>query len=474
MTITFYGGAGGVTGSKHLVELGGMRILLDCGLFQGHRLEAHRMNSKLPFDAKSIDACVLSHAHADHCGMLPILVREGFSGSIYATSATRDVAEWIMKDSAHIQVADIEYLEEHGVKLPPELQKPNYFPSDVPPAMQHMLVVPYARESGGTWTSLSPKVRLKMYDAGHILGSAITVLEGEEEGEFHRLVFTGDLGRPNTPLLRDPEIPLEEASVLIMESTYGGRLHRTVADAADQLIEIITRAAHQKSKIIVPAFSLGRTQELVYLLHDLTDQGRIPRIPIYVDSPLAANLTEVFKRHPEDYDDETWTEFGSRGEAPLAFRNLQYVSSLEHSKQLNTAAGPLMIISSSGMCEGGRVLHHLKHSLGNQNTVVLLTGYQAEHTLGRRLLEGDREVTIHDEHVNVRASIKTLNELSAHADQNELLAFAKGVKGVKHCFLVHGEGSQSHELREALNRELSRINVVIPQSNESFHIHKGL
>ncbi len=474
MTITFYGGAGGVTGSKHLVELGGMRILLDCGLFQGHRLEAHKANSRLPFDPKIIDVCVLSHAHADHCGMLPILVREGFSGSIYTTSATRDITEWILKDSAHIQIADIEYLEEHGVTLPPELQKPNYFPSDVPPVMQRMLVVPYARESGGTWTSLSPKVRLKMYDAGHILGSAITVLEGEEEGEFHRLVFTGDLGRPHTPLIRDPEIPVEDASVLIMESTYGGRVHKTVEDASEQLIEIVNHAMKQRSKIIVPAFSLGRTQELVYLLHELTDAGKIPRIPIYVDSPLAGNLTEVFKRHPEDYDDDTWTRFGSRGEAPLAFRNLQYVATMEHSKQLNTASGPLMIVSASGMCEGGRVLHHLKHSLSRQNTIVVLTGYQAEHTLGRRLVEGDREVTIHDERVDVRAKIVTLSELSAHADRNELLAFAKGVKGIRQCFLVHGEESQAHELRETLNRELPRMNVVVPQANESFHIHKGM
>lgn len=460
-----------MTGSKHLVEIGDMRLLLECGLFQGHRLEARQQNAKLPFDPAEIDAVVLSHAHADHSGMLPVLVRDGFEGNIYATSATRDVAEWIMRDSASIQVSDIEYLLEHGVDLPRELSEPLYTVDDVPAVMRQFLVVPYSREVGGAWTSLSEKVRLKFYDAGHILGSSIVVLEAEEEGVLHRLVFSGDLGRKNTPILRDPEKVLEEVQVALVESTYGGRKHKTIEDAAEELINIIQKAIAQKGKIIVPAFSLGRTQELVYLLHELTDKGKIPRIPVYVDSPLAGNLTEVFKQHPEDYDEQTQAEFGSRGEAPLAFRNLTYVQSVAHSKQLNIAPGPMMIITASGMCEGGRVLHHLKHSLGYSNNIVLITGYQAEHTLGRRLVEGDREVLIHDERVRVKAEIRILNELSAHADRDELLDFIKSLKGAKHCFLVHGELSQAQKLKETLHYELPKLNVIIPKYREQFSIH---
>lgn len=478
MNITFYGGAGGVTGSKHLVEIGGMRLLLDCGLFQGHRLEARRLNFKLPFDPKSIDAVLLSHAHADHSGMLPVLVRDGFQGSIYGTGATRDVAEWIMKDSASIQVSDIEYLETHGVRLPPELSSPLFTIENVPAVMRQFYVVPYARETGGSWTSISERVRVKFYDAGHILGSSIIVIEGEEEGRVHRVAFSGDLGRKNTPILRDPESIQEPIDVALVESTYGGRIHKTVEDAEQELVEIVQKAIQQKGKIIVPAFSLGRTQELVYVLHELTDQGRIPRLPIYVDSPLAGNITEVFKRHPEDYDVATWTEFGSRGEAPLAFRNLTYVQSVAHSKQLNDASGPMMIISASGMCEGGRVLHHLKNSLPFANNIILITGYQAEHTLGRRLVEGANslagefaEVLIHDKRVVVRAEVRTLNELSAHADRLELLGFVKSLQGLKYCFLVHGEWNQAHELQEALHRERPTLNVVIPKLGEQFHIH---
>lgn len=458
MKITSYGGAGGVTGSKHLVEIGDYRVLLDCGMFQGHRRESQRLNQQLPFDPTTINAVVLSHGHLDHCGMLPLLVKRGYQGRIYTTAGTRDVAEWILKDAAHIQAQDADYMNRHRIEGA-DSAAPLFDEADVAATMARFLPVPYVRDSGA-WFTIAPNLHLKLYDAGHILGSAVTVLEGQEAGRTVRLAFSGDLGRCNTPLLPDPEPITDEVSLLLLESTYGDRLHRPVAEAAERLVNIISRTATNGGKIIVPSFALGRTQELIYVLHQLTDAGRLPRIPIYVDSPLASNLTEVFVRHPENYDRESWQEFGSRGEPPLAFRNLRFVQTVDESKHLNQAAGPFLVISASGMCEAGRILHHLANGLEDEKNVILITGFQAQNTLGRRLVEGARDVRIFGKRYHVRARVEVLNEFSAHADAAELLHYAEHVPGLAQVLLVHGEPHGMESLAEHLRRAHPAWNVA--------------
>lgn len=468
MRVTFYGGAGGVTGSKHLVEVAGKRILLDCGQFQGHRREARTLNSLLPFDSTTLDAVVLSHGHLDHCGSLPLLVKQGYQGSIYATGATRDVVNWILQDSAHIQEMDAAYMNKHLVEGAEEA-KPLYGFEDIPPVMARFVEVPYVRQSH-EWFEILPGVRVKLYDAGHILGSAVIVLEAEEEGKIRRIAFTGDLGRANTPLLPDPEFIQEEVELLLSESTYGARIHQPIEKAIEELIQVVRRAVEQKSKIIVPSFALGRTQELVYVLHQLTDEGKIPRLPIYVDSPLAANLTDVFIRHPEDYDEESWKQFGFRGDLPLAFRNLEYVRTQDESKSLNTKPGPFMVISASGMCEAGRIVHHLINNLGDKKNTILITGFQAMNTLGRRLVEGAHSVRIFGQPRRVEAQVVVLNEFSAHADQIELANYAGAIPGLKRVALVHGEATQAEALSHKLKTEHPEWQVIIPQHGESLEL----
>lgn len=450
MKVTSYGGAGGVTGSKHLLEISTYRVLLDCGMFQGHRREAQRLNSDLPFDVKSIDAVVLSHGHLDHCGMLPLLVKKGYAGKIFSTGGTRDVAEWILKDAAHIQAQDADYMNRHKIEGARNAE-PLFSEEDVAATMARFVTVPYVRESKA-WFSIAPGLHLKFYDAGHILGSAVTVIEALEQNTPVRVAFSGDLGRCNTPLLPDPEFVTDQVSLLLLESTYGDRLHQPVAEAASRLINIISETAKRGGKIIVPSFALGRTQELIYVLHKLTDEGKLPRIPMYVDSPLASKITEVFVRHPENYDRESWDEFGSRGELPLAFRNLSFVHTVDESKRLNRAPGPFLVISASGMCEAGRILHHLSNSVTDDKNVVLITGFQAQHTLGRRLVEGERSIRIFGDRYNVRCRVEVLNEFSAHADAAELMHYAEHVPGLQQVLLVHGEQHSASSLAEHLAR----------------------
>jgi metallo-beta-lactamase family protein len=471
MRVTFFGGAGGVTGSKHLVELGNSKILLDCGMFQGHRREARLLNSALPFDPATINAVVLSHGHLDHCGMLPLMLKGGYNGKIYATAATRDVAEWILKDAAHIQKQDAHYMNRHRIEGA-ELAKPLYTVADVAQVVKRFVAVPYARELDG-WFNLgpyAPNVKIRLYDAGHILGSSVTVLEGEENGIVKRLAFTGDLGRRNTPLLPDPEPIQEEVETLLLESTYGNRLHQPVTDAIEKLKTVIKRAYNEGGKIIVPSFALGRTQELVYVLHQLTDRGELPRLPIYVDSPLATHLTDVFAVHPEDMDRESWVEFGQRGEVPLSFRNLQYVRTQDESKALNTTPGPFVVIAASGMCEAGRILHHLANGIANPKNTVLITGFQAQNTMGRRLVEGVKEVRIYGTLYPVRAEVIVLNEFSAHADAEELKNYAEHTKGLKNLFLVHGETSQAEALAQDLSASHPDWQVRVAEHSQTFEL----
>lgn len=468
MKITFFGGAQTVTGSKYLLEVGDFRLLLDCGMHQGKRKVANELNQHFPIDAQKIDAVILSHAHADHCGMLPVLVREGFLGKIYCTAPTADIAKFILEDTANIQEQDALYYNKN-LKEGDQKIEPIYTQEDVKKTFGHFEPVPYFRLSK-EWTQIAPNVRFKFYDAGHILGSAITLLEINDGGVIKNLVFTGDLGRHFLPILRDPEFVLEPVDAIIMEATYGSRTHKPIADLENELKEIIIQSVKNKSKIIVPAFSLGRTQGLLYVLHKLIDAHQIPALPIFVDSPLSQKITRVFNTYTNDFDEEFWKDFGEKGEKAFLFHNLKMISSVKESQAINNMAGPFMVIAGSGMCEGGRVLHHLKHTISNSNNVILITGYQAQNTLGRKILEGISPVRIYGQMYDLRAKVIVLNELSAHADQKDLLSYVKHLKGLKNVFLIHGEEKESFAFKKLVNSELPAVVVDIPTMGSQFEV----
>ncbi len=447
MKLTFWGAAGQVTGSMHLVESGGARILLDCGMNQGRRKETDRKNRNLPFDASKIDAVVLSHAHIDHSGNLPSLVKNGFRGPIFTTPATADLCEWMLRDTAHIQEKDAEFLNKRlerrkSMGLENGLVEPLYTMEDAERTLPLFHRVDYHR-----CERLTDDLSYTAYDAGHILGSSSVVLEEKSSGV--RLAFSGDVGRPRLPIIRDPET-LSGADYLIMESTYGGRLHKDVGHVINKLESVVNRTAARGGRIIVPAFAVGRTQQLVLLLHQLANEKRIPNIPIFVDSPLAVNVTDVHRNHPECFDQET-REYLQNGGDPFGFRRLQYIREAAESKKLNDLHGPFVVISASGMAEQGRILHHLRNNIEDPRNTVLITGFQAQDTLGRKLVEKWREVQIFGEPMRVRAEISSLDELSAHADQGELIDWVKPLAGsLRQVFLVHGEPQQSETLGKLL------------------------
>ncbi len=466
-TVTFYGAAGGVTGSKHLLETDSAKILLDCGIFQGLS-DVKERNRGFPFAPDEIDHVILSHAHLDHSGMLPLLVKRGFTGSIFATPATRDVVELMMMDSAHIEMQDAEYRAKHHIGAPDE-REPRFTQDDIPAMMDRFVEIPYVRE-GDEWHEVMDGIKLKFYDAGHILGSAVTVLDIDGK----RLAYTGDLGARDMPLLHNPQIPKEEISTLIMESTYGSRVHQPLEKALDRLAETVNAIVDRGGRMIVPAFSLGRTQLIVYAIHKMVDEGKIPRFPIYVDSPLATNVTDVHKQHRDSFDNETWEDFEERSEGelhtPLAFRNLKYTRSVEESKQLNNEKGSLMIISASGMMTAGRVVHHLRHSIGDKKSAVFVTGYQAQGTLGRRLLDGAKKVNLYGDEFDVRAEILLFNEFSAHADEVQLSEYAAGIHGLKKIALVHGEPHQADDIKDRFMADHPDWDVVRPNEGDSIEL----
>jgi len=465
MRISFFGADQTVTGSKHMIQTGNFSLLLDCGMFQGKRSLANQLNSGFSFDASKVDAMILSHAHLDHCGMIPILVRQGFRGKIYATPATIDIAKYIMQDSAAIQENDAEYYNRHNKDKP---ISPIYTAEDVLKTFNYFEPVQYFRNSG-KWTQINKDVRFKFNDAGHILGSAVTVLEINEVGTVKTIAYTGDLGREYMPILKDPEF-VEEAQALLMECTYGGRLHRSVDTVTEELKSAIELAIINKGKVIVPAFALGRTQELIYIIHKLIDGGNLPSIPIYIDSPLGENITEVYARYTGDFNDAFWNDFGNKKESPFDFKNLVNIQSVGESKALNNTSGPLMIISASGMAEGGRILHHLKNSISDPKNIILLAGYQAENTLGRRLEEGATSVKIYDKEYEVHAKILKSDELSAHADQNDLFIYMSHIKGLKNLFLIHGELPEASAFEKIAKEYSPNLSVDIPLSGQSFDI----
>ncbi|HLW46170.1 MAG TPA: MBL fold metallo-hydrolase [bacterium] len=421
----------------HLVDTEGARLLLDCGLFQGRREEAARINSALPFDAADLDAVVLSHAHLDHCGNLPTLVRAGFRGPIYCTPATRDLADLILQDSAKVQRQDAEHVNKLRSRtgLPPVA--PLYTADDAARAIERLRAVPYHEVF-----EIGP-ARVTFYDAGHILGSAITVVETDGR----RLAFTGDLGRPGGPILRDPEVP-PAADLLIMESTYGDRAHEPLEGAAGRLGTVVGETAARGGTELIPAFAVGRTQDVTYALHRLRNTGAVPSIPTFVDSPMAVDATEIFRRHPECFGDETRRMLAR--EDPFGFKGLTYVREVADSKTLNSRAGPFIVIATSGMCESGRILHHLAHRIGDARCSLVLVGFQAQHTLGRRLETGVSPVNIFGEPHDVRLQVREVAAFSAHADAAELTAWVARLPRVGRIYCVHGEEPGSLALAAAL------------------------
>lgn len=459
MKLTFYGAARSVTGSMHALDVGGARVLLDCGLVQGRREEAHARNQQLPEAIVAADACILSHAHIDHSGNLPHLVSRGFGGAIFATPGTRDLCDVMLRDSAHIQARDVEFLARHGHPA----TAPLYDVADVEAAMKQFASKPYHE-----WFDVVPGIRARFLEAGHVLGSAVTEIEASEKGATRRICFTGDLGRRNVPILRDPE-PLPACDVAITESTYGDRVHEGAGDTEAELAAIVREQASLNGRILIPAFSLGRTQNLVYALYRIYSRGDAPRLPIFVDSPLSTQVTRVVAKHSESFDREARGAITAQG-APFRFPEVRYVESVDESKSLNDRSGALILISASGMCESGRILHHLRHSIENPTTLILIVGFQAEHTLGRRLLEGASTVRILGDEWTVRARVRKMNAMSAHADRNDLKHYLEPI--LRTCgkvFVVHGEARAADSLASLL-RTSGCAEVHVPARLDSFAI----
>jgi metallo-beta-lactamase family protein len=464
MKITFLGAARSVTGSMHLLQVNSSHILLECGLFQGRREESYQRNRNLPLDAGKLDAMVLSHAHIDHSGNIPNLVRSGFAGNIYATFATRDLCSIMLQDSAHIMEGDVGYLNKKRKQEGLPLLEPIYTASDATAALRNFVSIGYGRP-----IPIAPGVILTFYDAGHILGSALCALDIDESGRRYRFLFTGDLGRKGMLILRDPEV-VPQVDYLLTESTYGGRQHGTPEDAEEELKRVVNETFKRRGKVIIPSFSVGRTQEIVYALHRLSNANQIPHLPVYVDSPLSTNATDVFRLHPEAYDAETLA-FMEQYRDPFGFGQLRYVQNTDDSKALNTRDDPMIIITASGMCESGRILHHLKHNISNERNTILFVGFQAENTLGRRILDGEKDVPILGERFPVRARLEHIDGYSAHADHDELLSYIRDLQPdrLSRVLIVHGDVESALAVQQGL-RELGVKDSYIPQLNEEVNI----
>jgi metallo-beta-lactamase family protein len=447
-----------------LLEINGQRLLLECGLFQGRRAESIERNRKFPFDPHQVDAVVLSHAHIDHCGNLPNLCRQGFHGNIYCTFATRDLASIMLEDSAEIQRADAEFVSRKRAKkgLPPV--EPLYTATDAEKAVRQFVTLGYDRPlpvlDGATVT---------FRDAGHILGAAQVVLDIREQGRRFRYLFSGDVGRGNDEILRDPQ-PVEGVDVLQIEATYGGREHTAKPRATDEIERLVREALDRKGKVIIPSFSVGRTQQIVWALHQMTLAGRMPRVPIFVDSPLSVNATEVYRLHAECFNDDIY-RFLREKENPFGMENLTYIRELAHSMKLNDLKDAAIIISASGMCEAGRIRHHLKNHIGEPNNLVLFIGYCAEHTLGAQILMGKNPVNIFGEPHAVRARIASVDSFSGHADKHELLRYVDALDGeIRKIAVVHGEESQVLAFAETLRARKPKAEVSVPEYQQVLEV----
>jgi metallo-beta-lactamase family protein len=469
MKLTFHGATRTVTGSQHLLSVNGRKILLDCGLYQGSRKMSYQRNQNLPFDASEVDVLILSHAHIDHSGNIPNLVKSGFKGDVVCTYATRDLCAIMLRDSAKIQKFDIEYLNKKRKRKNLPLLKPLYEMTDVVDSLKQFIGIGYDRPY-----QVMPGIYLTFYDAGHILGSAIAALdiEDEEKKRAVRLVFSGDIGRPDRPILNDPSF-IDEADVLLIESTYGDRQHADVEEASERLEHVVNETCKRGGKLIVPAFAVGRTQELVYRLHQLVEAGDISsQLAVFVDSPLAIDATAIYRLHPEAYDEEV-AEFltTDRHGDPFGFDMMSYTRSTRQSKELNFLREPAVIISASGMAEAGRILHHLKNNIEDARNTILIVGWQAPYTLGRRIVEKQPEVKILGEEYKLRARVEVINGLSAHADRSELLEWAGKLRQPpSHTFIVHGEKDASFALADGLRRQHGFGIVAVPEMHQPFEI----
>jgi metallo-beta-lactamase family protein len=454
--ITFAGAANEVTGSCHLVRVNGRTLALDCGMFQGKRSEAREKNARLPLPIGSLDAVVLSHAHIDHAGRLPFLVREGYGNRIWATPATRDLSAIMLADSAHIQEKDAEFLARRGKTA----AEPLYGLRHAAHTIELMTGVPY-----DTPFEPIPGVRVTFVDAGHILGSASVILDCTEDGVTRRLVFSGDVGRAGLPIIRDPAPP-GGAHVVIMESTYGNRDHEPVSGARARLADVIRETAARGGRILIPAFAVGRTQEIIYELHILTREGAIPAIPIYIDSPLAIDTTSVFEMHPDLFD--STEDLVQRVSDLFKFAPVTYTRDAQDSKALNTARGPMIIIAASGMMEAGRILHHLAHGAPDPRNTILVVGFQAEHTLGRRVVEQQPMLSIFGDDVPLRARVEVISGYSAHADRGELTSWLDTVRasspGLERVHLVHGEPDAQAALMVSLQAKGYEVDAPAPDA----------
>ena len=459
MHLTFHGAVDGqVTGSMHLLECAGGKFLFDAGMFQGRRADADQRNRSLTVDPRTLSAVMLSHAHIDHSGRLPMLVREGYHSPIYATPATRDLCAVMLADSAEIQERDAEFLKRRGKAA----VEPLYSGNDAIETQELMIGLPYHRPF-----YLRRNLSFEFIDAGHILGSASVDLRFKE-GAGHRLVFSGDIGRWGLPIIRDPEPPSGPVDTLIIESTYAGRDHESVAESEVRLGEVVARVAKRGGKVLIPSFAVGRTQELVYALHELWRDKQIPEIPIYIDSPLAIDATQVFRMHPEVFDRRE--RLAGRTSKLFDFPLVRYTRDVEESKKLNQLTGPAVIIAASGMCEAGRILHHLAHGLGDHKNAVLFVGFQADHTLGFKIQRGDTEVKVYGDMLPVRAETVTIGGYSAHADRTELRKWVRGLGGpINRAFVVHGENAARDAMAELLRAE-GVLEVVLPTQGQSFRL----
>jgi len=467
MYITFHGAARSVTGSKHLIEVNGKSILLDCGLVQGRRKESEEANRHLPFDCSKIDLMILSHAHIDHSGNIPNLVKNGFKGDIICTPATRDLCATMLRDSGHIQERDVEFVNKKRARKGEELVEPIYTQEDAVKSLNNFITMNYYRRR-----EIANGVFLTFLDAGHMLGSAIVVLDiiDQQTNRERRLVFSGDLGREGIPIIRDPDT-IDGADFLIMESTYGNRTHGSYPDAEKRLETIVKETYQAGGVLIMPAFAVGRTQQIVYTLHRLWENGDIPHLPIYVDSPLAVDATSVFQLHPETYDEEI-RQFISDTSVrnPFGFDDLTYIRSLSQSKQLNFKKETCIIISASGMAEFGRIVHHLKNRIEDRKNTVLITGWQAENTLGRRLVEGNKMVRIFGDEYAVNARVEVINGFSGHADVDDLINWVGTMKKrPEKTWLVHGETESSEALQQTLTDKFG-MEVHVPYLTNRFEV----
>lgn len=457
MRIHYFGATRTTTGSMYLMEVNGTRLLLECGLFQGRRGESIERNRNFPFDPRQVDAVVLSHAHIDHCGNLPNLCVQGFDGNIHCTFATRDLASIMLEDSAEIQRADAEFVSRKRAKqgLPPV--EPLYSATDAEKAVRQFVAFNYDRPF-----PVADGVTVTFRDAGHILGSAQVVLDVRENSRSFRFLFSGDVGRGEDDILRDPE-RVENVDLLQIESTYGARDHSPKADANARVGELVRAALDRKGKIIIPSFSVGRTQQVVYTLHELTLAGHLPKVPIFVDSPLSVNATEVYRLHPECFN-ETIYRFLREKENPFGMENLTYIRELAHSIKLNDLKDPAIIISASGMAEAGRIRHHLKNNIGDPKNLILFVGYCAEHTLGAQIMSGRNPVNIFGEPYPVRAQVASLDSFSGHADRNELRRYVEAMTGnIKKICVIHGEESQALAFGETLRGMKPQAEVIVPE-----------